>query len=310
MQKKVYNSYQDDEMEDCTAFKPYKTIGMCTFIKMEYLVANALVELYENKKIDKISLDDIKNYGIKVEKVLNKTEGTQAILLYSNQYTREFLQDYSDYFVFEDDYIIVANKGYGLLSVSSDRIKERTAFHILSDYLKEDDPSAKLFVIHRLDRDTSGLIMFAKSEEVQFKLQRSWNEMVLDRRYVAVISGHIDPAEGEISSYLTENSVHHVYSTPDKEKGQFALTKYKTLQKNSRLSLVELQLATGRKNQIRVHMSESGHPIAGDKRYGSKENPLGRLSLHAFRLRFVHPITRQDMLFETPLPPQFVKVTR
>jgi 23S rRNA pseudouridine1911/1915/1917 synthase len=212
--------------------------------------------------------------------------------------------------VFEDDYIIVANKGYGLLSVSSDRVKERTAFHILSDYLKEDNPSAKLFVIHRLDRDTSGLIMFAKSEEVQFKLQRSWNEMVLDRRYVAVISGHIDPAEGEISSYLAENSVHHVYSTPDKEKGQFALTKYKTLQKNSRLSLVELQLATGRKNQIRVHMSESGHPIAGDKRYGSKENPLGRLSLHAFRLRFVHPITRQDMLFETPLPPQFVKVTR
>ncbi len=212
--------------------------------------------------------------------------------------------------VYEDEFLIVANKGYGLLSVSSDRIKEKTAYHILSDYLKEDNPSAKLFVIHRLDRDTSGLIMFAKSEEIQFKLQHSWNEMVLDRRYVAVISGHIDPAEGEISSYLAENSVHHVYSTSDKENGQFALTKYKTLQKNSRLSLVEVQLATGRKNQIRVHMSESGHPIAGDKRYGSKENPLGRLSLHAFRLRFVHPITRQDMLFETPIPPQFVKVTR
>ena len=212
--------------------------------------------------------------------------------------------------VYEDDYLIVANKGYGLLSVSSDRVKDKTAYHILSDYLKEDNPAAKLFVIHRLDRDTSGLIMFAKSEEIQFKLQRSWNEMVLDRRYVAVISGHIEPSEGEISSYLTENNAHQVYSTPDKEKGQFALTRYKTLQKNSRFSLVELQLATGRKNQIRVHLSESGHPIAGDKRYGSKSNPLGRLSLHAFRLRFVHPITRQDMLFETPLPPQFVKVTR
>ncbi len=212
--------------------------------------------------------------------------------------------------VYEDDYIIVANKGYGLLSVSSDRVKENTAYRILSDYLKEDNPYAKLFVIHRLDRDTSGLIMYAKSEDVQFKLQRSWNEMVLDRRYVAVIHGAIEPSEGEISSYLTENSVHHVYSTTDKENGQFALTKYKTLQSNSRFSLVELQLSTGRKNQIRVHMSESGHPIAGDKRYGSKENPLGRLSLHAFRLRFVHPITRQDMLFETPLPPQFVKVTR
>lgn len=129
MQKKVYNSYQDDEMEDCTAFKPYKTIGMCTFIKMEYLVANALVELYENKKIDKISLDDIKNYGIKVEKILNKTEGTQAILLYSNQYTREFLQDYSDYFVFEDDYIKIRS------GVSIDDIRNHILSYISVDIL-------------------------------------------------------------------------------------------------------------------------------------------------------------------------------
>lgn len=105
MKKKVYNSYQENGTEDCTAFKLYKTVGMCTFIKMEYLVANALVELYENKKIDKVSLDDIKNYGFRVEKVLNENKGTLAILLYSNQYTREFLQDYSDYFVFEDNYI-------------------------------------------------------------------------------------------------------------------------------------------------------------------------------------------------------------
>lgn len=129
MRKKVYNSYQEDGMEDCTEFKLYKTIGMCTFIKMEYLVANALVELYENKKIDKISLDDIKNYGIKVEKVLNKTEGTQAILLYSNQYTREFLQDYSDYFVFEDDYIKIRS------GVSIDDIRNHILSYISVDIL-------------------------------------------------------------------------------------------------------------------------------------------------------------------------------
>ena len=129
MRKKVYNSYQDDGMEECTAFKLYKTIGMCTFIKMEYLVANALVELYENKKIDKISLDDIRNYGIKVEKVLNKNKESQAILLYSNQYTREFLQDYSDFFVFDNDYIKIKS------GVSIDDIREHILSYISVDIL-------------------------------------------------------------------------------------------------------------------------------------------------------------------------------
>ena len=129
MQRKVYNTVDKDEMEDCTSFKLYKTMGMCTFIKMEYLVANALVELYENKKIDNISLDDIKNYGIKVEKILNETAGTQAILLYSNQYTREFLQDYSDYFVFEDNYIKIKS------GVSIDDIRNHILSYISVDIL-------------------------------------------------------------------------------------------------------------------------------------------------------------------------------
>ncbi|MEG1642610.1 MAG: pseudouridine synthase [Bacteroidales bacterium] len=212
--------------------------------------------------------------------------------------------------VYEDEFLIVADKGYGLLSVSTDRIKEKTAYHILSDYLKEEDPNAKLFVIHRLDRDTSGLIMYAKSEKVQFLLQRAWNEMVLDRRYIAVIEGKMEPETGEISSYLAENSVHLVYSTNDERNGQYALTRYETVQSNSQYSLLLLQLATGRKNQIRVHLSEHGHPIIGDKRYGSRINPLERLALHACRLRFVHPITRHDMFFKTAIPSQFDKITR
>lgn len=212
--------------------------------------------------------------------------------------------------VYEDEFLIVADKGYGLLSVSTDRIKDKTAYHILSDYLKEEDPNAKLFVIHRLDRDTSGLIMYAKSEKVQSLLQRSWNQMVLDRRYVAVIEGKMEPEAGEISSYLAENSVHLVYSTDDEENGQYALTRYETVQGNGQYSLLMLQLATGRKNQIRVHLSDKKHPIIGDKRYGSRINPLGRLALHACRLRFVHPITRGDMFFKTAVPAQFDKITR
>ncbi|MBO5970571.1 MAG: hypothetical protein J6S14_18970 [Clostridia bacterium] len=129
MQKKVYNVYQENKRKGCTVSKLYKTKGMCTFIKMEYLVANALVELYENKKIDRISLDDVQNYGIKVEKILNKITGTQAILLYSNQYTREFLQDYSDYFVFEENYIKIKS------GVSIDDIRNHILSYISVDIL-------------------------------------------------------------------------------------------------------------------------------------------------------------------------------
>lgn len=212
--------------------------------------------------------------------------------------------------VYEDEYIVVVDKGYGLLSVATDKIKDKTAFRILSDYLKENDPAAKLFVVHRLDRDTSGLLMYAKSEKIQSMLQRSWNELVTDRRYAAVIAGCIEPAEGDIISFLAENSVHQMYSTDDPQAGRYAHTRYETLQSNGKYSLLSLQLETGRKNQIRVHLSEKGHPITGDRRYGSHDNPAGRLALHAYRLRFIHPITRRELTFESPIPEKFKKITQ
>lgn len=212
--------------------------------------------------------------------------------------------------VYEDEYLIVVDKGYGLLSVATDKIKDKTAFRILSDYLKTNDPAAKLFVVHRLDRDTSGLLMYAKSEKIQSMLQRSWNELVTDRRYAAVITGCIEPAKGEITSFLTENSAHQMYSTDDPQIGRYAHTRYETLQSNGRYSLLSLQLETGRKNQIRVHLSEKGHPITGDRRYGSHDNPAGRLALHAYRLQFIHPITRRELTFESPIPAKFDKITQ
>ena len=207
--------------------------------------------------------------------------------------------------VYEDEFLIVIDKGYGLLSMSTDRIKQKTAYHILSDYVKADDPAGRIFIIHRLDRDTSGLMMFAKSQQIQETMQRSWNDMVLDRRYVAVVEGAFDKDKGEVSSYLAENAAYEVYSTQNKDEGQYALTRYEVLKSNGKFSLVELQLATGRKNQIRVHMKDLGHSIIGDKKYGATCNPLGRLALHASRLRFVHPVTRRDMFFETPIPAKF-----
>lgn len=210
--------------------------------------------------------------------------------------------------VYEDDDIIVVNKGYGLLSMGTDKIKDGTAYSILRDYLKWKDPRNKIFIVHRLDRDTSGLMVFAKSVEAKERLQHNWNNMVLSRKYLAVVEGNPDPEEGEVRSYLAENSRFEVYSTNNPEEGQLAMTRYKTLRSRNGFSLMEVSLDTGRKNQIRVHMKDLGHPITGDRRYGAKSSPIHRMALHAQTLRFVHPITRKDMNFSTPIPASFAKL--
>ena len=207
--------------------------------------------------------------------------------------------------VYEDDDIIVVNKGYGLLSMGTDTKHENTAYWLLRDYVKRVDPRNKIFIVHRLDQHTSGLMMFAKTEEAKKAMQHNWNNMVLERRYVAVVEGRIDPPDGVVDSWLAENSAHEVYSTGQKGVGQRAVTHYRTLRSRGRYSMVELQLATGRKNQIRVHMSDLGHPVVGDRRYGAGPSPIHRLALHAQTLRFVHPTTKRDMNFSSPLPDSF-----
>lgn len=211
--------------------------------------------------------------------------------------------------VYEDDDIIVVDKGYGLLSMGTDKVKDGTAYSILREYVKRKDPRNKIFIVHRLDRDTTGLMMFAKTQQSKETMQHNWNNMVLERRYVAVVEGTLDPEKGEIRSYLAENAAHEVYSTNNPEEGQLAVTYYTTLRTRAPYSLVELSLATGRKNQIRVHMKDAGHPIVGDRRYGAKSSPIHRLCLHAATLRFVHPVTRRDMNFTSPLPAGFNRLS-
>lgn len=212
--------------------------------------------------------------------------------------------------IYEDDDVIVVNKGYGLLSVSRGASKpETTAYGIVKNYLKECDPKLKVFIVHRLDRDTSGLMMFAKSIEAKETMQHNWNNMVLERRYVAVVEGNMENDEGTVTSYLGETSAHEVFSTDDPAKGKKAITRYSVLARGNGYSLVEYSLDTGRKNQIRVHSRELGHPIVGDRRYGAASSPIGRLALHALSLRFVHPSTRRDMNFRIPVPAKFLKLT-
>lgn len=211
--------------------------------------------------------------------------------------------------VYEDEYVVVVNKGYGLLSVSRGAAKpETTAYNIVKNYLKECDSRQKVFIVHRLDRDTSGLMMFAKTPEAKVAMQHNWNNMVLERKYVAVVEGNVENDEGVIRSYLGETSAHEVFSTQDPQQGKLAVTRYKVLARGQGRSLVEYSLDTGRKNQIRVHSRELGHPIVGDRRYGASQSPIGRLCLHARTLRFVHPQSRNDMNFQLPVPAKFLKL--
>ena len=212
--------------------------------------------------------------------------------------------------VYEDDDIIVVNKGYGLLSMGTDRVKDGTAYSIVRDYIKWQDPRNKLFIVHRLDRDTSGLMMFAKNEQAKETMQHNWNNMVLNRKYLAVVEGKVEQESGSVRSYLAETSQYEVYSTQNPDEGQLAVTRYRTLKCKNGYTLLEVELDTGRKNQIRVHMKDLGHPIAGDRKYGAKSSPIHRLALHAQTLRFVHPVTRREMNFETPIPTSFASMVK
>lgn len=209
--------------------------------------------------------------------------------------------------IHEDDQIIVVHKGYGLLSMADDTARDsETAYSIVRDYLKNEHPGNKLFIVHRLDRDTSGLMLFAKTLQAKEALQHNWNNMVLERKYLCVVEGTPQPDQGVIRSYLCENSRHEVYSTPDETQGgKLAVTRYRTLSTRGAYSLVECELDTGRKNQIRVHMKQLGTPISGDRRYGGSPSPIHRMALHAQTLKFVHPLTRKAMSFTTPVPDSF-----
>jgi len=208
--------------------------------------------------------------------------------------------------VFEDDYLIVIEKSEGLLAVATDEKKdETTAFSILANYLKKRDPRNRLFVVHRIDRETSGLIMYAKTKEVQLALQDNWHENIAERVYIAVVEGLVEKDEDTIVSYLRESRAFKIHSSKTDTDGQEAVTRYRVMRKSAHYTMLKVELDTGRKNQIRVHMQEIGHPIIGDKKYGADISPIGRIGLHARVLAFNHPVTKEPLRFETAIPRKF-----
>ncbi len=210
--------------------------------------------------------------------------------------------------IFEDKDILVVDKERGILSVATKNEREKTAYNILKNYLKEKDPKDKIFVVHRLDRDTSGVMIFAKSEKAQDILQTTWNDSVKERTYVALVEGNVKKDRDTIISYLAENKAMVTYSTTNEEEGKKAISHYKVLKRNKNFSLLEVNIETGRKNQIRVHMQDLGHSVVGDKKYGSTKNPIRRLGLHAHTIVFVHPITKEVLSFTSKIPDAFLSV--
>lgn len=210
--------------------------------------------------------------------------------------------------VYEDEYLIVIDKHAGVLSIATQSEKNYTAYSFLSKHVKIEDPKNKIYIVHRLDRETSGLMIFAKTTEAQHLLQDNWKKLVTERAYIAIAEGIVENDEGEISSYLHENKVFQVFSDQNPENGKLAVTHYKVLKRGNNMTMLEVHLDTGRKNQIRVHMQDIGHSLINDKKYGATTNPIDRLGLHAKTLAFIHPITNVPMRFDSGLPRKFSRL--
>lgn len=219
--------------------------------------------------------------------------------------------------VYEDAFIIVVEKKEGILTNALPGARQTNVKAILDEYVKRQNRGFAVHTVHRLDRETSGLLLFAKRRDIQQTFTDNWKEIVNDRRYIAVVQGDMEKDSGTVTSWLTDNKMYVTYSSVVDNGGKYAITNYRTLKRKNGYSLVELKLDTGRKNQIRVHMQDLKHPIVGDYKYGSSEaefgekaDPVGRICLHAFRLAFTHPVTGEQMRFETPHPSTFTQLVK
>ncbi|MDO4172036.1 MAG: RluA family pseudouridine synthase [Prevotellaceae bacterium] len=209
--------------------------------------------------------------------------------------------------VYEDQYLVVIEKKPGILSMAAGHstLNVKT---VLDDYFKRTRQKCHAHVVHRLDRDTSGLMIYAKDIQTEQILEHEWHDIVFDRRYVALVSGEMQEQTGTVANWLKDNKAYVTYSSPYDNGGKYAVTHFYVMDRSTEHSLVEFKLETGRKNQIRVHSADMGHPVCGDVKYGNGDSPLRRLCLHAYMLCFYHPVTRRSMEFSTPIPSQFREV--
>lgn len=209
--------------------------------------------------------------------------------------------------VYEDRYIVVIEKNVGILSMAAGH-SSLNVKTVLDQYFEQTNQHCQAHVVHRLDRDTSGLMIYAKDKKTELSLEEAWHDTVYDRRYVAVLSGAMEDQQGTIANWLKDNRAYITYSSPVDNGGKYAVTHFYTLDRTPQHSLVEFKLETGRKNQIRVHAADMGHPVCGDPKYGNGDDPIGRLCLHAYVLCFYHPVSHEPMEFQTQIPHAFTQL--
>ena len=281
-------------------------------VKVEDTLLNWLVTNVTTMSRNKLK-DILAGQGIKVNgKITTKydyplTPGMK-IAISKTKRNNLFKSKYVD-IVYEDNHIIVVHKKAGILSMPVGR-GSLNVKAVLDDYLMRSKQKCNAHVVHRLDRDTSGLMVYAKDKRVERLFEEDWHNIVYDRRYMAVVSGEVHENEGTIANWLKDNKAYITYSSPVDNGGKYAVTHFHVLGQNNDYSLVEYKLETGRKNQIRVHSADMGHPVCGDIKYGNGDDPIGRLCLHAYVLCFYHPITHAPMTFETPIPTSFRKLIK
>lgn len=268
---------------------------------LEWLLAN----LNESKSKVKATL---KNRGIKVNgKFVTQFDFPlkpgDKISVSKSKKNNQFKSKYLN-IVYEDQYLVVIEKKPGILSMAAGH-SSLNVKTVLDDYFHKTKQRCTAHVVHRLDRDTSGLMIYAKDVQTEQLLEHDWHNIVYDRRYVAVVSGEMEEDEGTIANWLKDNKAYVTFSSPVDNGGKYAVTHFYVLDRTTTHSLVEYRLETGRKNQIRVHSADMGHPVCGDVKYGNGDDPIHRLCLHAYVLCFYHPVTHRRMEFDTPIPPLF-----
>lgn len=280
-------------------------------VKEDKPLLEFLLDSIENTSRTKIK-STLQGRGVKVNgKVITQFDyplksGMKVAVSKSKQTSEMFKNRYIR-IVYEDRYLVVIEKNVGILSMSAGH-SSLNVKTVLDSYFKSTRQKCTAHVVHRLDRDTSGLMIYAKDMQTEQTLEHEWHDIVYDRRYVAVVSGEMEDDYGTMTSWLKDNKAYITYSSPYDNGGKYAVTHFHTLDRTTDHSLVEFRLETGRKNQIRVHSADMGHPVCGDIKYGNGDNPVGRLCLHAYVLCFYHPVTRRRMEFETPIPAAFRKL--
>lgn len=285
------------------SIKEYKVHEECElleflFTKYPHLSRNAVKSLLSGHFVG-VNGAPVSQYNLKLSK-------DDVVIVSKQRITKKNRQDLP--IIFENEEFIVINKPSGLLTIPSDNEKGRTAYRMVNDYVQQKDKHSRIFVVHRLDEDTSGVLMFAKNPKIKDILQKEWSEIVLERGYYAMVEGKMKKQEETLVDYLKENSLNLMYVSNDKTNGKKCVTHYKVMKSNSNYSLLDVKIDTGRKNQIRVQLGHIGHNVIGDDKYGEPADPLKRLGLHAYKLKFIHPITKKIYEFTAEMPKEFNKL--